>query len=107
MLILKSLQTTFILIVYGSYTTVLYICCETYLLDVAGSQVALSTDYTTSQSELFDPTLLPNYGCECYIPEEPAEETGFVAILSCSKYTKSHSMICYRKIKPGDYRGLQ
>ena len=46
---------------------------------VAGSQVALSTDYSTSQSELFDPTLLPNYDCECYIPDEPTEDTGSVS----------------------------
>ena len=48
--------------------------------------MALSTDYSTSQSELFDPTLLPNYDCECYIPDEPADDTGLVFLSSSSIY---------------------
>ena len=60
--------------------------CQANNLIVAGSQVALSTDYSTSQSELFDPTLLPNYDCECYIPDEPAEDTGLVFLSSSLIY---------------------
>ena len=41
-----------------------------------GSQLALSefTEPTISESEIYDPTLQPNYECECYVLDEPDEE---------------------------------